>query len=163
MAPDLSQTLTARFLAATTPARTKRKKKPEPQPVENEEFLAMFWRMVRAFERRMIDDPTLLPQADQLRERLAQAVNVAIYANSERYNVDPRFGASQAECGRILNGISKQAASQRGQRGKALMLARQAAAGAIPFADAREEKRIIVATASEAVTILADYRARKAA
>lgn len=158
--PDLSQTLTARFLAATTATRSRRNK-PAPPPVENDEFLLMLWRMVRALERRMIDDPTLLPQADQLRERLAQAVNVAIYGNAERYSIDPRHGASQAECGRIL-GASKQAASQRGQRGKAVMLARHAAAGVIPFADAREERRIIVATATEAVTVLSEYRARKA-
>lgn len=153
--PDPAQTLTGRFLAATASAR----RRPLRPKVENDEFLAGVWRMVRALERRTIDDPTLLPQAVALAQRLAEVTNVAIYANAERYEIDPMLGASMAECARIL-GVSKQAASQRKQLGKGIMLGRIAAAGAIPFAEAKREKEAIRAAATHAVTVLSEYRAK---
>lgn len=134
----------------------------EPKHViDGTEYVQMVWRIIRGLEARAIDDPELLPQAVALAQRLDELVNVAIAANADRYAVDPRLGASAAECGRIL-GASKQAASQRRARGRAVMDARVAAAGAIPFAEAKREKQVITAAAELAVTSLADWRARKA-
>lgn len=153
--PDPAKTLSGRFLAATASVR----RRPARPPVENAEFLAGLWRLVRALERRTIDDPTLLPQAVALAQRLSEVTNVAIAANAERYEIDPKLGASMAECARIL-GISKQAASQRRALGKGLMLGRIASAGAIPFAEAKREREAITAAATHAVTVLSEYRAK---
>jgi hypothetical protein len=140
--------------------RAVRRREPR-HTIDGADYVAMLWRMVRALEARTIDDPELLPQAVALAQRLDELVNVAIAATAERYSVDPRRGVSAAECGRIL-GASKQAMSQRRARGRALMAARIAAAGAIPFAEARREREAITAAAEHAVANLADYRARRA-
>lgn len=147
-------TLVDRFMSAV------RRREPK-HAIDGAEYLQMLWRMVRALEARTIDDPELLPQAVALAQRLDELVNVAIAANAERYAIDPRMGASAAECGRIL-GASKQAMSQRRGRGKATMAARIAAAGAIPFAEARREKEAIAAAAEHAVISLAEWRERRA-
>lgn len=152
--PEQPQTLSDRFIYAV------RRRQPK-HTIDGTEYVAMLWRMIRALELRAIDDPELLPQAVALAQRLDELVNVALAANAERYAVDPRLGASAAECGRIL-GASKQAASQRRARGKAIMAARVAAAGAIPFAEAKRERAAIDAAAEHAVTNLADFRARRA-
>lgn len=147
-------TLVDRFMSAV------RRRAPKHE-IDSEEFLMFAWRIMRAAEARAIDDPEMLPQLVALAQRLDEAVNVAIAANAERFAVDPRLGASAAECGRIL-GASKQAASQRRARGKAIMAGRIAAAGAVPFAEARREREAIAAAAEHAVTYLADWRERKA-
>jgi hypothetical protein len=152
--PEQPQTLSERFIHAV------RRRQPK-HTIDGTEYVAMLWRMIRALELRAIDDPELLPQAVALAQRLDELVNVALAANAERYAVDPRLGASAAECGRIL-GASKQAASQRRARGKAIMAARIAAAGAIPFAEAKRERAAIDAAAEHAVVNLADFRARRA-
>lgn len=152
--PEHPQTLSERFVLAV------RRREPK-HTIDGSEYVAMLWRMIRALELRAIDDPELLPQAVALAQRLDELVNVALAANAERYAIDPRRGASAAECGRIL-GASKQAASQRRARGKAIMAARVAAAGAIPFAEAKRERAAIEAAAEHAVTNLADFRARRA-
>lgn len=157
------QTVSDRFIRAV------RRREPK-HVIDGADYVAMLWRMIRALELRAIDDPELLPQAVALAQRLDEVVNVAIAANAERYAIDPRLGASAAECGRIL-GASKQAASQRRSRGKAVMLARIAAAGAVPLTpkgapefsvEAKRERAAIDAAAEHAVTYLADFRARRA-
>jgi hypothetical protein len=122
----------------------------------------MLWRMVRAFERRAIDDAELLPQAGALAERLNEAVNVAIAAHAARYAIDARRGASMAECGRIL-GITKQAASKRKNLGAAVLEQRTRNADAARFAEAARERAVIDQVAEAAVVLLADYRARRTA
>ena len=154
MQPEPAQTLSDRFTHVV------RRRQPK-HLIDGAEYVEMLWRMIRALELRAIEDPELLPQIIALGQRLDEVVNVAIAGNAERYAIDPRLGASAAECGRIL-GASKQAASQRRARGKAIMAARIAAAGAIPFAEAKRERAAIAAAAEHAVIKLADYRARKA-
>lgn len=146
--------LADRFLGAV------RRRTPK-HSIDSAEYAEMLWRMVRALEARAVDDPELLPQIVALAQRLDESVNVVISANAERYAIDPRLGASAAECGRIL-GVSKQAAGQRRERGRVVMLARIAAAGAIPFAEAKRERAAIEAAAEHAVTHLADWRERRA-
>lgn len=128
---------------------------------EHADYLAMMWRMARALEARAIDDPELLPQVVAYAQRMSEIVNVAIAVNSERYAIDPRRGASMAECGRAL-GISKQSASERRGRGQEVIDARVEAAGAVRFAEAARERDAIRAAADYAVTNLADWRARRA-
>lgn len=145
------------FVAVIRPNR------PADRPVvENAEFVAMLWRMIRALEARTIEDPSLLPQVVALVKRLSEVKNVAIAANAERYAVDPRRGASMAECAAIL-GITKQSASAHRAHGVATMGERIDRAGAIRFAEAKREREAMAAAADHAVANLADYRARRAA
>lgn len=147
------------FIATIRPARPGREDRPV---VENAEFIAMLWRMIRALEARAIEDPAVLAQVNKLSERLAEVSNVVIAANAERYSIDPRRGASMAECARILK-ITKQSASERRARGVAIMEQRIDRAGAIRFAEAQRERAAIAAANEHAVASLDDYRARHAA
>lgn len=153
--------ITDQFIATVRPARPGPDRPARPV-VENEEFVAMLWRMVRALEARAIEDPTLLTQVVALAQRLSEITNVTIAANAERFAIDARRGASMAECARVL-GISKQSASERRARGVAVMSQRIDAAGAVRFAEAKRERAAITAAAEHAVSSLADYRARHAA
>jgi hypothetical protein len=153
-------TLADAFVATIRPARSPAR---DPRPVvENADFIAMLWRMIRALEARAIEDPQLLTQVIALTQRLSEVVNVTIAANADRYAIDPRRGASMAECARVL-GISKQSASERRARGVAIMGDRIDRAGAVRFAEAQRERAAITAAAEHAVTNLAEFRARHAA
>lgn len=155
--------ITDAFIATIRPARPAGEKdRPARPAVENSEFIAMLWRMVRALEARAIEDPELLTQVVALAQRLSEVTNVAIAANADRYAVDPRRGASMAECARVL-GISKQSASERRARGVAIMGDRIDRAGAVRFAEAQRERAAITAAAEHAVVNLAEFRARHAA
>jgi hypothetical protein len=140
---------------------TVRTRKPK-HTIDNQDYVEMLWRMLRGLEWRAIDDPQLLPQVVALGDRLTEMVDVTIAANADRYAVDARYGASMAECGRILGYKSKQVASQHRAKGKAVMAARVAAGGAIPFAERKREVAAITAAAEYAAISLADYRARRA-
>ncbi len=135
-------------------------------PVEDDQYFAMLWRLVRAAEARVIERPEGLPQLVALQQRLGEAANVVIAVNAARYGTDPRQGASMAECGRALvsperpNGISKQSASERRARGEEIIAARVAAAGATRFSEAKRERETIEAATEVGVISLADYRAR---
>ena len=76
--------------------------------------------------------------------------------------IEAQRAASMKECARAL-GIPPQCACARRARGKAVMLGRIAAAGAVRFAEAKREREAIEAASTHAVTSLADYRARHAA
>lgn len=153
--PDPSGTVSEMFLGVIRAAR----RNPDRAPIEDTEFVAMMWRMARATEARTIENPEMLTQVIALAQRFAEIVNVAIAANAERYQIDPRRGASMMECARLL-GISKQSASERKARGVAVMGERIDAAGAARFSEAKRERQAIEAAAEHAVTNLADYRAR---
>lgn len=130
---------------------------------ENAQFMEALWRWVRAAEVRAIEDPEMLPQLFELSKRMADAVNVAIAANAERFAIDPRLGASMAECARIL-GIKKQSASDRRKLGAEIINARLRKAGAVKlkYSEAKEEKQIIRDTAAKAIIGLDEWRKRKA-
>lgn len=154
-APDV---LTGRFAAMIKPTR----RNPDRPVTEDQDFVLMLWRQVRALEARAIENPELLTQCLALTQRLSEVVNVTIAANAARFAVDPRRGASMAECGRLL-GISKQSASERKQRGEAVMAARIEAAGAVRFGEAKREREAVQAAAEHAVVNLDAYRARHSA
>lgn len=142
-----------RFLALIASRR-------EPKRItEDEDFLLMMWRMVRALELRTINNPELLTQVVALTQRLSEVVNVAIAVNAQRFAVDPRRGASMRECARTM-GISAPSAKERKDRGEAVMNARIEAAGAVKFSEAAREREAIEEAAQVAVASLAEYRAR---
>lgn len=157
---DLSQ----RFLAvlAPKPRKTKDGDKPvERTPIDDEEYGLFLMRAIRAWERRVIDNPEMLAQNELMVQRFREITNVTIAANAERYARDPRAGASMAECARIL-GISKPSASERRGKGVEIMAARVDAAGAVRFSEARREREALVAAHEHAVSNLDAYRARHA-
>lgn len=162
-------TLHEQFLTVLRPARDTaghrhdcgcRTCAPRPR-MDDEEFAAALLRMLRAWEVRVIENPEMLPLHLQLQQRCTEIVNVAIAVNAERFAVDPRRGASMAECARIL-GISKPSASERRARGVATMGDRVDRAGAARFAEAQRERAAIAAARVAAVENLSDYRSRKA-
>ncbi|HZR54594.1 MAG TPA: hypothetical protein VFB06_34475 [Streptosporangiaceae bacterium] len=144
------------------PRPATKKPRPDRPVIENSDFLLMMWRMVRALEARAIDDPEMLPQVEALKTRLSEVTNVTIAVNADRYAIDPRRGASMAECARVL-GITKQSASERRARGMDAIEARVEAAGAVSFAEARRERSIVESVSNQAVTNLADWRERRSA
>lgn len=151
--PRPTQALSERFAALIAPKRTAK------HVIDDSDYLAMMWRMVRALEARTINNPELLTQCVALVERLAEVVNVAIYVNATRYGIDPRAGASMKECARAM-GISAPSASERKARGERVVNARIEAAGATRFSEARREREAIEAAEAFAVVELAEYRAR---
>lgn len=149
--------LADRFFAATKGAGYKPKHR-----IDDEEYVAYCYRIVRALEARAIENPFILPHVVELQARLAEVANVVIAANADRYKVDPRRGASMMECARLL-GISKQSASERRKNGAAALLARIAAAGVARFSEAKRERERMDAATESAVVALDDFRARRSA
>lgn len=154
--PDRPTATTDRLLAVIAP---RRQRDPNRPVVEDSEWLPMMWRMLRALEARAIERPENLPQILALVQRMNEIPNVVIAANAERYEIDPMKGASLKECARYM-GISYQAVSQRRKLGKAVTLARIAAAGAIPFSEAKREREAIKAAEKFAEEIREEYRPR---
>lgn len=139
-----------------------RRRNPDKPPIDDEEYIEMVWRMVRALEARAIGNPALLPQIVALVQRLSEVTQVTIAANAARHAVDARKGASIAECAALM-GVSRQAAQQRRAIGDRIMSDRIDAAGATRFTEARREKAAIAAAAEFAVVQLSAYRARHVA
>lgn len=130
--------------------------------IDDADFGEMLMRMIRAWERRVIDNPEMLAQNELMVQRFREITSVAIAANAERYAADPRRGASMAECARIL-GISKPSASERRARGVAIMGERIDRAGAIRFAEAKRERDALAAAHAHAASELDAYRTRRTA
>lgn len=128
--------------------------------IDDAEFGAFLMRSIRAWEKRVIENPEMLAQNMMLVQRLGEITNVVIAANAERYARDPRSGASMLECARLL-GIGKGAASERRARGRAIMEERVAAAGVVSFAEAKREREALAAAADHAVVQMEGYRGRR--
>lgn len=163
---DPAQAVSDRFMDLVRPQREAK------HVTENDAFLRMVFRQLRALEVRAIDDPAILLQVLGLAARMDEIINVAIAVNAERYRRDPLSAPSQAECGKVL-GVTKQAAGQRAERGRKVIARRLAAAGAVSLtewqrkrghkpSETDREREAIKAAAAEAVTRLADFRARRA-
>lgn len=146
--------LSERFLAVL---RGGRKAK---HAIDDADFGAFLMRLIRAWEKRVIENPEMLAQNVMLVQRLGEITNVVIAANAERYARDPLSGASMAECARLL-GIGKAAASERRARGREIMEQRVAAAGVASFAEAKRERAALAAAADHAVVEMAGYRGRR--
>ena len=150
--------LSARFLAVLRPGTRKAPK----HPIDDEDYGLFLLRAIRAWEARVIDNPELLATNEVMVARFREITNVAIAANAERYALDPRRGASMAECARILK-ISKPSASERRARGVAIMGERIDRAGAVRFSEAKREREQLDDARAQAVTYLSDYRERHSA
>lgn len=171
--PQPAETVSDRFLKLITPLRrkpesepvedqakaAKKKKRRTPEVVEDEDYLEMLWRMVRALEARAANNPEIIIQMIALDERLAEACNVAIAISAERFAIDPKLGASAGEIARLM-GISKQSVSERRQRGREVMERRIAASGATKFSEAARERAAIRAAAEHAAQAMPEYQAR---
>lgn len=127
--------------------------------IDDAEFGEFLMRLIRAWEKRVIENPEMLAQNELMVQRFKEITNVTIAANAQRYARDPRLGASMAECAKLL-GISNPSASERRARGTKIMAARVAAAGAVNFAEARREREALAAAAEHAAVSLVAYRAR---
>lgn len=84
--------------------------------VENDEFIAMMQRQVRALERRATDDPAILAQVIMLAQRLDEITNIVISRSAARYKIDPYAAPSAGEIARMLK-MTKQSASERRKTG----------------------------------------------
>lgn len=116
---------------------------------ENDQYVAMMQRMIRALERRAIDDPAILAQVLLLAQQLSEVVNVVVATSAEKYSRDPYSSPSMAECAAIL-GIKKQSASDRRKLGERTIAERLAAAGAVSFSAAKRERAARAAAAQHA-------------
>jgi hypothetical protein len=163
------ETISDRFLRMITPRRIEcthgperahsRRCNPDRQRVEDQAYLEMLLRMIRALESRVADNPEIIIQIVMLGERLSEACNVGIAISADRYAVDPKLGASAGEIARLL-GMSKQSVSERRAKGRAVMEARVAEAGAASFAEARRERDAIRKAHEHAEQAMPEYRAR---
>lgn len=126
-----------------------------PQPrtgrtTENDQFLALLYRLVRALEHRMCEDAEMLSQAKALAGRFAEAVNVAIAVQATRYDADPHRAASGAECARAME-ISPQSVQDRKALGLASILKRLGVAEANARAVRLDDRRMSKAEAAVAL------------
>lgn len=159
--PAAPASVTDRFITLIAPKqRTDKNGAPvERRVVEDKEFIQMLMRQARALEYRACQRPENLAQILLLVERFNEIINVAIAVNKERFDLDPMLGASQAECGNVLN-VSKQAASKRAERGREIIARREAAAGAANFSEAKREREAIAEAARHAEQSMPEYQAR---
>lgn len=130
--------------------------------IDDDQYGAMMLRMLRAWERRVIDNPAMLAQNELIKQRASEIASTAIAVNAARYARSPFLGASMLECARIL-GIGKASVSERKARGMRILADRLAEAGNGRFSEARRERRALAAAKDHALVFLADYRARRAA
>lgn len=142
-----------RFVRLISPKR-------EPKRVtEDDDYLAMLDRQIRALEARACGNAELLPQIVRLQERLAEVVNVAIATNAARYKINKYAAPSEGECARAL-GITRQSANERSKRGREIIAKRLAAANGITFSEAKRERAERERVAAAAAPAFEQYRGR---
>lgn len=151
---DLSQ----RFLAALNPSGRR------PSAIDDEEYAEFLLRVIRAWERRVIENPEMLAAHRVIIDRAGEIADVAIAINAARFAVDPRMGVSMLGCARIV-GMAKSEASRSRARGVAIMGERVDRAGAAQFAEAKREREAIDAARADAAAVveLDAWRARRSA
>lgn len=117
-----------------------------PRVTENDDFIAMMQRMIRALERRAIDDPSVLAQVIMLAQRLAEIPNVVIATSAVRYSNNPMAAPSAGEIARLL-GMTKQSASDRRKIGDRILTDR--ALGEVPMSQRERAARTRAARHAE--------------
>jgi hypothetical protein len=123
---------------------------------ENDDFIAMIQRMIRALENRAIDDPAILAQVIMLAQRLAEVPNVVIAKSSAAYSIDPRRAPSMGEIADLL-GMKKQSASDRKKIGERILFERSMGEDTIP----QRERAARTRAARHAEDTMADWFARR--
>lgn len=124
--------------------------------VENDDYVAMMQRMIRALERRAIEDPAILMHVILLAQRLSEITDVVIATSAARYSNDPYSAPSAGEIGRMLN-MSKQSASERRKRGDRTLFERQVGIETM----ARRERAARTLAAKHAETTLSSWLTRR--
>jgi hypothetical protein len=128
-------------------------------PVENDKYMAMMQRMVRALERRAIDDPAMLAQVLVLAQQLNEITNVVIATSADAYRADPFKAPSMMEIARML-GMTKQSASDRRKIGDRIIGERLAMLGVTGMTQARRERNARQAAAKHAAETMPTYTGR---
>lgn len=123
---------------------------------ENDQFVAMLQRMIRALENRAIDDPAILAQVLMLAQRLAEIPNVVIATSAVRFANNPLAAPSMAEIGRLL-GMTKQSASDRRKIGDRIIMERALDIDPIP----QRERAARTRAAKHADETLAEWITRR--
>jgi hypothetical protein len=127
--------------AATTFVEALEQETYEPRNVtENDKFVAMMQRMIRALERRAIDDPAMLPLIVMLEKRLTEVANVVVATSAAKYGRNPLSSPSMLECAKLLQ-IGKSSISQRRAIGDRILAERLEAQGVTSFAAAARERK----------------------
>lgn len=90
---------------------------------ENDQFVSAMARFIDALERRMMDDPSVLPEVDLLAERFAEIVPAVIAYHAARYAQNPRLSPSAGEIARLM-GTEKQSISGRRKKGDRVLMDR---------------------------------------
>lgn len=98
--------------------------------VETEEFVAMLARQMDAFGRRVAEDPAAMAYYRDLQQRFVDSVNVGLASANAKAG-----GWSLREIAKIF-GVSHVAVSKRITQGKAIIAAREQAAGVVHLKDA---------------------------
>jgi hypothetical protein len=142
------------------PMFTKTPKAPKvKRTVENDEFIAMMQRQIRALEIRAIDDPAILAHVLLLAQQLNEITNVVIAKSADTFAVDPFKAPSMMEIARLL-GMKKQSASDRRKVGQRIIADRLALAGLGNFTAARRERAARAAAAKHAAETMPEYTGR---
>jgi hypothetical protein len=136
-------------VACACPPRVRR-------PAPDADFLAMFLRHIRAFERRVCYNPELLADLIAAAQRLDEVADIAVAVTTQLNRRDRTTGLNGLEVGAVL-GCTKQAASKRRERGIDRIYKRLGAG-----AERTRDREIIQRTRRHTVVKLADFRARRA-
>lgn len=99
--------------------------------VENDEFVAMLQRMIRALEQRAVNDPAMLAQVIMIAQRLAEIPNVVISTSAARYAMNPYRAPSAGEIARLL-GMAKQSVADRRKLGDRVLMERAMGEDTVP-------------------------------
>ena len=124
--------------------------------VENDDYVAMMQRMIRALERRAIEDPAILTHVILLAQRLSEITDVVIATSAARYSNDPYAAPSAGEIARMLK-MTKQSASERRKRGDRTLFERQMGIETM----AQRERAARTLAAKHAETTLSSWLTRR--
>jgi hypothetical protein len=91
---------------------------------EDEDYVTMVERMIRALERRAEENPAILPRVIRAAQRLSDVPDVVIARCAVRYAQDPYSSPSAGEIARLLE-MKKQSVSERRKRGDRVIFERQ--------------------------------------
>lgn len=91
--------------------------------VEDDKFVEMIQRNIRALEERAVDNPVILAQVIMLAQRLSEITNVVIAQSATRYSINPMSAPSMKELARMLK-MEPSSASQRRKLGDRVLFER---------------------------------------
>ena len=129
-------------------------------PQEDDQFIAMLQRNIRALEARAIADPSILAQVLMLAQRLAEIPNVVIAVSSDTYKVDQYAAPSMREIAAVL-GMKPQSAWDRLNKGEATIETRLEELGLGSLTAAKKEKKSREYAAKHAAETMPEWQERR--